>query len=147
MPNVLLVVLDTVRADRLSAYGHERATSPRLTELASRGVLFRDVTAPDNWTWPTHASIFTGQPPWVHGAHFGEDDGAVQFSWGPAATAMREDLPTLAERFARAGYRTGFLTANRVIAPRWPVFPDRSPTSPDPMLESHDPGRNCFPPV
>jgi arylsulfatase A-like enzyme len=89
-----------------------------LAELARAGVLFRDVTAPDNWTWPTHASIFTGLPPWVHGAHFGQGDGAVQFAWGPAATAMRDDLPTLAERLAGAGYRTGFLTANGVVSPK-----------------------------
>lgn len=116
-PSVLVVVLDTVRADRLSAYGHTRPTSPRLAELAQSGVLFRDVSAPDNWTWPTHASIFTGKPPWVHGAHFGDLEGSTHFTWGPAATAMRSDLPTLAERFVVAGYRTGFLTANGVIAP------------------------------
>lgn len=119
-PSVIVVVLDTVRADRLSTYGHTRPTSPRLTELARAGVLFREVTAPDNWTWPTHASIFTGVPPWVHGARFGAGgagEDAVQFSWGPAATAMRQDLPTLAERFATAGYRTGFFTANAVVAP------------------------------
>jgi arylsulfatase A-like enzyme len=117
-PDVLVVVLDTVRADRLSAYGHWRPTSPHLAALARSGVRFADVTAPANWTWPSHASIFTGLPPWVHGAHFGDGEGGVRFAWGPAATAMRADLPTLAERLADAGYRTAFLTANGVLAPQ-----------------------------
>lgn len=116
-PDVLVVVLDTLRADRLSAYGHERDTSPELAALARSGVRFADVTAPDNWTWPGHASIFTGTPPWVHGARFGEGAGSVRMSWGPAATAMRADLPTLAERLAEAGYRTAFFAANGVLAP------------------------------
>ena len=114
-PDVLLVVLDTVRPDRLSPYGHERATSPELAALARRGVLFEDVTAPSNWTWPTHASIFTGKPPWEHGAHFGRGDREVHFHWGGFARPMRRDLPTLAEKFAAAGYRTVFLNANPVL--------------------------------
>jgi arylsulfatase A-like enzyme len=114
-PDVLLVVLDTVRADRLSAYGHERPTSPELEALARRGVLFEDVTAPSNWTWPTHASLFTGVPPWEHGAHFGRGEGEAHFDWGGFAKPMRRDLPTLAERFAAAGYRTVFLAANPVL--------------------------------
>jgi arylsulfatase A-like enzyme len=69
LPDVLLVVLDTVRADRLSTYGYERPTSIQLDALAQAGVVFEDVTAPASWTWPSHASLFTGTPPWVHGAH------------------------------------------------------------------------------
>ena len=49
-PDVLVVVLDTVRADHLSAYGYEKNTSPVLAELAKQGVLFEDVTAPSSWT-------------------------------------------------------------------------------------------------
>jgi len=114
-PDVLLVVLDTVRADRLSAYGYARPTSPHLAALADEGVLFEDVTAPSNWTWPSHASLFTGTTPWEHGAHFGRSDGDVHFQWGGFASPMRRDLPTLAERLAAAGYRTVFLSANPVL--------------------------------
>jgi arylsulfatase A-like enzyme len=114
-PDVLLVVLDTVRADHLSAYGYARPTAPHLEELARRGVLFEDVVAPANWTWPTHASLFTGAPPWIHGAHFGRGEADVHFDWGGFARPMRRDLPTLAERLGAAGYRSAFLTANPVL--------------------------------
>ena len=68
-PDVMLVVLDTVRADRLSAYGHDRPTSLQLEAIAAAGVRFVDVTAPAPWTWPSHASLFTGLHPWEHGGH------------------------------------------------------------------------------
>jgi arylsulfatase A-like enzyme len=118
-PDVLVVVLDTARADAFSAYGNPRPTSPQLDALAAAGVLFEDATAPGSWTWPSHASLFTGEFPWVHGAHFGEPgEGALALEPDPFfATAMRRDLPTLAERFAAAGYRTVALSANRLLDP------------------------------
>jgi hypothetical protein len=121
-PDVLLVVLDTVRADRLSAYGHERPTDTYLSALAQgSGVLFEDVTAPASWTWPSHASLFTGEPPWVHGAHLALlSSGAEKFRReGISVTRMREDLPTLAERFSEAGYRTVSLVANEWLSPEF----------------------------
>lgn len=118
-PDVLVVVLDTVRADALSTYGNPRPTSPQLDLLAADGVVFEDATAPGSWTWPSHASLFTGEPPWVHGAHFGEaGPGALALEPDPfLATALREDLPTLAERLGAAGYRTASLSANRLVGP------------------------------
>ena len=119
-PDVLLVVLDTVRADRLSAYGHERLTDLYFSTLAEEsGVLFEDVTAPASWTWPSHASLFTGEPPWVHGAHLAllNSGNEKLHHDGIDATRMREDLPTLAERFSRAGYRTVSLAANGWLSP------------------------------
>jgi arylsulfatase A-like enzyme len=119
-PDVLLVVLDTVRADRLSAYGHERLTDIYLSSLAEgSGVLFEDVTAPGSWTWPSHASLFTGEPPWIHGAHLALlKSGGEKFRHdGVDATRMRQDLPTLAERFSEAGYRTVSLGVNGWLAP------------------------------
>lgn len=112
-PDVLLVVLDTVRADRLSVSGHPRPNSPQLAQLAAAGVRFADVTAPGSWTWPSHASIFTGAPPWVHGAHFPPLGVPMDGGFPP----MRGDLPTLAERFAAAGYRTVSLSANCLLSP------------------------------
>ena len=54
-PDVLVVVLDTVRADMLSTYGYERPTSPQLDAVAEAGVVFEDVTVAGSWTWPvTH---------------------------------------------------------------------------------------------
>lgn len=62
-PNVLLIVLDTVRARSLSLYGYERPTSPRLDAFARTGVRFDNAMAPAPWTLPTHASLFSGRLP------------------------------------------------------------------------------------
>jgi arylsulfatase A-like enzyme len=114
--DVLLVVLDTVRADRTSTYGHVRPTSIQMDALARAGVVFEDVTAPAPWTYPSHASLFTGEPPWVHGAHMMLERPELVFG-GVAVSRMRSDLPTLAERFAAAGYRTVALSANPWLQP------------------------------
>ncbi len=62
-PNVVFVVMDTLRADRLSAYGYERETSPHLARLASRGVRFEEAYSTASWTWPATASLLTGLLP------------------------------------------------------------------------------------
>ena len=118
-PDVLLVVMDTVRADRLSLYGHDRPTSPYLERLAAAGVVFDDCTTAGVWTWPSHASLFTGELPTVHGAHFavGEPEDGVWPHDEAVATRMRSDLPTLAEHFVRAGYDTVSIAANELLTP------------------------------
>ncbi len=116
-PDVLLVVLDTVRADRVSSYGYARPTTPQLDAVAAAGVLFEDVTAAGSWTWPSHASIFTGEPPWVHGAHMADVGAGDTNSFGIEVTRMRTEMPTLAERFAKAGYRTVAIAANEWLSP------------------------------
>ena len=63
-PNVLFIVLDTVRADRLSLYGYQRRTTPTLERLAKRGIRFDVARATAPWTLPSHASFFTGR--WPH---------------------------------------------------------------------------------
>ena len=68
-PNVLIVVLDTMRKDRTSLYGHSRPTTPTLEALAARGVRFERGYATSCWSIPTHASLLTGRMPSVHGAH------------------------------------------------------------------------------
>ena len=75
--DVLVVVLDTVRADKLSSYGYPRPSSPQVDAVAAAGVVFEDVTAPSSWTWPSHASLFTGLGPWEHGAHASAKQSAV----------------------------------------------------------------------
>ena len=62
-PNVLLIVLDTVRADRLSVYGYARKTTPTLERIASEGVRFDAARSTSSWTLPAHASMFTGRLP------------------------------------------------------------------------------------
>jgi arylsulfatase A-like enzyme len=101
-PNVLLVMLDTVRADHLSTYGYERETSPNLTQLAAAGVRFDHVVSTAPWTVPSHASLMTGQAPAVHGAH--------HESW-----VLSTDAVTLAERFQKGGWRTAGFSANPFV--------------------------------
>ena len=68
-PDLVLVVIDTLRADRLSAYGYERPTSPGLEALAEKGVLFEDVTAQSTWTLPSMASMLSGRHVFVNAKH------------------------------------------------------------------------------
>jgi len=104
-PNVLLVVLDTVRADRLSAYGYPRSTSPQLERLAREGVTFDHAMATSSWTLPSHASLFTGR--YVH-AHGADSERPV----------LGTDFPTLAEVFSARGFVTGGFSANTTWATR-----------------------------
>ena len=120
-PDVLLVVMDTTRPDRLATYGHNRPTSNQLTAIAAAGVMFEDVTAPSSWTWPSHASLLTGLMPWEHGAHWAPSpEGALVFSspdtnW--QLSPLRPEVPTIAERFSAGGYRTVALSANCLLHP------------------------------
>jgi arylsulfatase A-like enzyme len=97
-PNILLIVLDTVRAPSLSLYGYPRPTSPNLERLARLGVRFDRAIAPSSWTLPTHATMFTGREPHEH-----------RTNWG---IRLDDTYPTLAEYLGRHGYRTGGFTAN-----------------------------------
>ena len=105
-PHVLLIVLDTVRADHLSIYGYERPTTRELEarfERLGRGVAFPSVHSDGNWTVPSHASLFTGLAPGEHGAHFTPGN---SFFFDIA------DHATLAERLRDVGYRTIGVWAN-----------------------------------
>ncbi|MGH9328097.1 MAG: sulfatase [Terriglobia bacterium] len=97
-PNVVLIVLDTVRADHLSCYGYSRPTTPRLDRLARHGVLFQNVVAPSSWTLPSLVSIFTGLLPHQHGA-----------DWRSAMSAAPW---TLAKILHSKGYETAGFNAN-----------------------------------
>ena len=65
-PNVLIIIVDTLRADHLSPYGYTRDTSPYLNQLAKQGVVFENAIAPSSWTLPSHASMLTGLYPAQH---------------------------------------------------------------------------------
>ncbi|NOT31263.1 MAG: sulfatase [Planctomycetes bacterium] len=102
-PSVFVLVLDTVRADHLPAYGYARETMPELGRmLATRANarVYPRAYANGTWTVPSHASLFTAQLPNVHGAHFALD-GSVRVGFGLAPS-----LPTLAEQLQRGGYAT-----------------------------------------
>ncbi|MEW6745943.1 MAG: sulfatase-like hydrolase/transferase [Planctomycetota bacterium] len=98
-PSIIVLVLDTVRADHLSAVGYDRPTSPHLDRLAAEGCLFTRAFVPSPWTLPTHASLFTGLMPSEHGCHWEH-------------RFLVESHETLAERLRARGYETGGFSAN-----------------------------------
>lgn len=98
--NVIVYVVDTLRADRLSVYGYERPTSPELERLARRGLLFENAYAPGSHTMPSISALFGSRMPSELQGRLTPD--------GPAET-------TLAESFHRAGYRTAAFQTNFVV--------------------------------
>ena len=110
-PNVLLITLDTTRADHLSVYGHRRETSPNLDALAAEGVLYRNAHSTSTWTLPSHASLFTGKFPSSHGARY-DPEGPLVLSDeigagdGIRARGLAPGETTLAQTLTEAGYAT-----------------------------------------
>jgi arylsulfatase A-like enzyme len=98
-PNVLVIVVDTLRADHLSTYGYARPTSPNLSRIAAQGVLFENAMAPSSWTLPSHASMLTGLYPHQHGATY-------------MGSSLVPHFLTLGEAFQRLGYRTAGFSAS-----------------------------------
>lgn len=92
-PHILFVILDTLRRDRLSAYGHDRTTSPHLDQFAAESTLFERAVAPAQWTIPAHASMFTGVYPSQHRVT-------------QSSSRLSDDQPVLAELLRGAGYHT-----------------------------------------
>lgn len=100
VPNVLLLVLDTVRGMELGIGGYDKATTPNIDRWSRRGVVFDRAIAPAPWTLPTHASVFTGR--WPH---------ELDIGWSKPLGA---EPATLAERMTELGYATGGFAANFV---------------------------------
>ncbi len=102
-PNVLLIVWDTVRADRLSLYGHDRRTTPGLEAFAQEARVYEHAISPGTWTVPSHASLFTGLPVATHGAN-------AAWRW------VDSHHITLAEHLGDNGYATYAYTANPYLS-------------------------------
>lgn len=101
--NVVLISMDTVRADHLGVYGHERATSPNVDRFAERATLFENAISQSAWTLPAHGSIMTGLYPRRLGVdHY------------PAKRALPK-VRMLAEEFHAAGYATGAFTGGGFV--------------------------------
>lgn len=98
-PNIVLVIVDTLRADHLSSYHYPRLTSPHIDEMAAKGALFENAISTSSWTLPSHASMLTGLYPAQHGAQ------AIQDQLGA-------NIPTIAEALSRAGYHTAAYSAS-----------------------------------
>jgi choline-sulfatase len=106
-PNVLLITLDTTRADHLGAYGYGDVETPNIDALARRGVLFAQAMSPAPLTLPAHSSIMTGTYPTYHGVRVNGNT-----ALGPAQT-------TIAETLSKRGYATGAWVAAFVLDGRW----------------------------
>ena len=102
-PNVIVIVVDTLRADHLSSYGYERDTSPFMDSLAAGGVRFENAISPSSWTQPSHASMLTGRYTYEHHAEAGPLDGTY---------------PTIGEVMQANGYRTGAFSGNTLFFTR-----------------------------
>jgi len=95
----VVYLVDTLRADRLAAYGERRGLTPSIDAFARQSVVFASARAQSSWTRPTVATIFTGLAPLRHGAN-------------DVGSRLPEEVETLAERLRAAGFRTGYVTAN-----------------------------------
>jgi arylsulfatase A-like enzyme len=114
LPNVVLIVLDTVRASSLSSYGYQRRTTPHLDAFAAGAVRFSTATTVSSWSVPAHASLFTGLFAPEHGAGLSLRDASRRLE-RPAPLDAR--LETLAERLGERGYATAGISANLLLAP------------------------------
>jgi arylsulfatase A-like enzyme len=100
-PNVLVIVVDTLRADHLSSYGYALLTSPNIDHIAKQGVLFENAFSTSSYTLPSHASLLTGLFPSKHGAE-----------WNNLGAFFKLPHLTLGEAFLSRGYRTAAFSAN-----------------------------------
>ncbi len=108
--SVVLIVVDTLRADHLGTYGHPAATSSALDRRALQGALFERAFAPSSWTLPSFASLFTGVWPAAHGV--GREPGAEK-----DYTALSGQLRVLAEILAERGFETAAIVNNPFLHP------------------------------
>ena len=103
-PNVVLVVMDTLRADRTSTYGYARPTTPALDRLAARGLVYENAYSTSSWTWPSTASLLCGMYPDEHGVLSNEQ------------CTLARPIDTVAEALQRAGWTTAAFACNPLIA-------------------------------
>ncbi len=136
-PNLVLVTLDTVRADRLGSYGYREAVTPALDRLAAEGLRFAHASSPVPLTLPSHASLLSGLLPPHHGLR------------NNGAGALPEGTATLATLLVEKGYRTGAFVGAFVLDRRFgltrgfEVYDDEVPRDPrgGVFLEAERPGR------
>ena len=107
--NIVLITIDTLRADHLSCYGYNRETSPNIDRIAEEGILFKNVIAPSSWTAPSMVSLFTSTYPVNHGVVYG-------LLWKKhkkyTQDVLSEGLSTLPEILKTQGYTTFGVSSN-----------------------------------
>jgi len=106
-PALIVVTLDTVRADHIGAYGYVLPTSPQLDQLAARSDRYTRAVSSAPWTLPSHASLFTGLDPSEHGAVSVDPEGEGEDAW-----AVSSDVPTMAEVLRADGWQTAAFVGN-----------------------------------
>ena len=106
-PNIILITLDTTRADHLACYGYSEVRTPNLDSLASRGVLFEQAATTSPLTLPAHCSILTGMYPTYHGVRINGN------------TALNEEQTTIAEVLSARDYQCGAFIGAFVLDGRW----------------------------
>lgn len=102
-PNILVIVVDTLRADHVSSYGYERDTSPFIDSLAQEGIRFENAISASSWTQPSHASMLTGRYSYDHHAE---------------TQPLDNTYPTIGEVLQKNGYRTGAFSGNTLFFTR-----------------------------
>ena len=106
-PNIVLISLDTTRADHLPIYGYDGVRTPQLDRLARRGLVFEQCVTASPFTLPSHCTIMTGLYPTYHGVRINGD------------TALSEKHDTMAEALSRRGYDCGAFIGAFVLDGRW----------------------------
>jgi arylsulfatase A-like enzyme len=104
--NVILISIDSLRADRLGCYGNNHATSPTIDRVAREGVRFADAMSTSSWTLPAHMSLLTGRYVLSHGVIADTD-------------RLPDGVPTLAETLHQAGVRTGGIASTPLLGQRF----------------------------
>ncbi len=122
-PDVVLISIDTLRADRLGCYGYERDTSPNLDRLATNGALFEHCSSPSPWTLPAYGTLFTSSYPTEHRAGVSEKadiwvKGGAASDYKRQGQSLALEAPTMAESMARAGYMTAGIYSNPFLNPK-----------------------------
>jgi len=122
-PDLLLVTIDTLRADHLGCYGHVPSVSPNIDDLARNAVVFEDATTASPLTLPSHTTMFSGLPVPRHGVRVNAD-------------VVGEDVPLLVDRLRAEGYRSAAfvsgspLAAEAGLAPHFDHYDDHRPDQP-----------------
>lgn len=106
-PNIIVLILDAVRARHMSCYGYCERTTPCLDDFAAQNLLFKHAFSPANWTIPTHASLLTGLYPSQHGIESVEAD-----------RCFNQDIVTLPDALKIPGYRTAAFSQNPLFGSR-----------------------------
>jgi len=115
-PNLVLIILDTVRRDRVQPCGYDKPTTPNLVLLGTQSTTFCRTVTPGSWTAPVHASMLTGLLPSEHGLDYLPVKPTRSEKWADIAK-MNPDVETLPEILSEHGYQTALVSANPVVNP------------------------------